>query len=81
MLEHVLDPARVVAEMHRVLKPKGQATIVFAHKSTDAWETLINALIKAGFTVEASWPVNTERSARLRAMKSAALASSSPPAN
>jgi putative DNA methylase len=68
--------AQAFKEMHRVLKPKGQATIVFAHKSTDAWETLINALIKAGFTVEASWPLHTEMATRLRARSSAALASS-----
>lgn len=61
-------------EMHRVLKPAGEATIVFAHKSTDAWETLIGALINAGFKVEASWPLNTEMATRLRAR--AALASS-----
>jgi len=64
------------AEMHRVLKPEGRATIVFAHKSTEAWETLISALINAGFVVEASWPIHTERPGRLRAHKSAALASS-----
>ncbi|RIH74148.1 hypothetical protein Mhypo_03502 [Meiothermus hypogaeus] len=63
-------------EMHRVLKPSGEATIVFAHKSTEAWETLISALIKAGFQVEASWPLHTEMQTRLRARESAALASS-----
>ncbi|GIW28842.1 MAG: DNA methylase [Meiothermus sp.] len=63
-------------EMHRVLKPSGEATIVFAHKSTEAWETLISALIKAGFQVEASWPMHTEMQTRLRARESAALASS-----
>lgn len=68
--------ARAFSEMHRVLKPEGRATIVFAHKSTEAWETLINALIGAGFTVEASWPIHTEMKTRLRARKSAALASS-----
>ncbi len=63
-------------EMHRVLKPHGEATIVFAHKSTEAWETLIGALIRAGFQVEASWPLHTEMQTRLRARDSAALASS-----
>ncbi|RDI95214.1 DUF1156 domain-containing protein [Meiothermus sp. QL-1] len=63
-------------EMHRVLKPEGEATIVFAHKSTEAWETLISALIQAGFRVEASWPLHTEMQTRLRARESAALASS-----
>jgi putative DNA methylase len=68
--------AQSFKEMYRVLKPNGEATIVFAHKSTDAWETLISALIRAGFRVESSWPVNTESQNRLRAKESAALASS-----
>lgn len=68
--------AQAFAEMHRVLKPSGEATIVFAHKSTEAWETLIGALIRAGFRVEASWPLRTEMAARMRAQASAALASS-----
>lgn len=68
--------AQAFAEMYRVLKPSGEATIVFAHKSTEAWETLIGALIRAGFRVEASWPLRTEMAARMRAQASAALASS-----
>ena len=50
--------------------------IVFANKSPDAWETLVSALIRAGFVVDGSWPIQTERLARTRAMQSAALASS-----
>ncbi len=68
--------AQAFREMHRVLKPGGRATVVFAHKSTEAWETLIGALIRAGFQVEASWPLHTEMQTRLRARGSAALASS-----
>jgi len=63
-------------EMHRVLKPEGIACIVFAHKSTKAWETIINALLNSGLYLTASWPVHTEMQARLRAKESAALASS-----
>jgi len=63
-------------EMNRVLKPNGIATIIFAHTSTTAWETLINALVEAGLVPTASWPVHTEMKARLRARESAALASS-----
>lgn len=68
--------AQAFREMHRTLKPNGEATVVFAHKSTEAWETLISALIQAGFKVETSWPLHTERPGRLRAQNSAALASS-----
>jgi len=58
------------------LTPNGRMVIVFAHKDPDAWETLVAAMIQAGFTVAASWPIDTEMSNRTRAMESAALASS-----
>jgi len=64
------------AEIRRVLRPDGIAVIVFAHKTTAAWETVINALLKAGLYMTASWPIHTEMQARLRAQDSAALASS-----
>ena len=63
-------------EIHRVLKPDGIAVIVFAHKTTAAWETVINALLEAGLYMTASWPIHTEMQSRLRAQESAALASS-----
>lgn len=50
--------------------------MVFAHKDPEAWETLVTAMIQSGFTVTASWPIDTERTARTRAHSSAALASS-----
>ena len=58
------------------LAPDGRMVIVFAHKDLEAWETLAVATIRAGFTVTASWPINTEMGNRTRAMGSAALASS-----
>jgi len=67
---------RAFSEIRRVLKPEGIAVIVFAHKTTAAWETIINALLDAGLYLTASWPLNTEMKARLRAKESAALASS-----
>ncbi len=63
-------------EIHRVLKDDGIAVIVFAHKTTEAWETIIQALLDAGLYLTASWPIHTEMQARLRAQESAALASS-----
>jgi len=63
-------------EVHHVMAPYGVATIVFAHKTTEAWETLVNALIQAGLVPTSSWPIHTEMGARLRARESAALASS-----
>ncbi len=54
----------------------GRLVIVFAHKQPDAWETLVSAMIRAGFVVDSSWPIQTERSGRMRANASAALSSS-----
>ena len=58
------------------LREYGRLVIVFANKNPDAWETLVGAVIRAGFVVDGSWPVQTEQAARMRAQASAALASS-----
>ncbi len=58
-------------EIHRVLKPNGISVIVFAHKTTTAWETVINALLGAGLYLTASWPLHTEMKTRLRAVGTA----------
>ena len=58
------------------LTDDGRLVIVFANKKPDAWETLVAAVIRAGFVVDGSWPVQTEQAARMRAQSSAALASS-----
>lgn len=63
-------------EISRVLKNQGAAVIVYAHKSTEGWETVINALLDSGLIVTSAWPMNTEKEGRLRAQESAALASS-----
>jgi putative DNA methylase len=63
-------------EIFRVLKPSGVATIVYAHKSAEGWETLINSLLDSGLITTGAWPINTEMGTRLRASESAALASS-----
>lgn len=58
------------------LKDDGLLVIVFANKETDAWETLIRGIIRAGGEVTASWPIRTEMANRVRGMSSAALSSS-----
>ena len=63
-------------EAYRVLKPAGQMTVVYAHKTTLGWATLVNALRRAGFTVTEAWSLDTERKGRVIAMDTAALASS-----
>ncbi len=67
---------RAFQEIHRVLRPDGIAVIVYAHKSTEGWETLINSLLDSGLIMTGAWPLNTEMAGRLRAQESATLASS-----
>ena len=47
-------------EIYRVLKPNGTAVIVYAHKSTEGWETLINSLLDSGLIMTGAWPLHTE---------------------
>jgi hypothetical protein len=58
------------------VRPNGIAVVVFAHKSTAGWEAQLEAMLKAGWIITASWPIDTERENRTRAQNSAALASS-----
>ena len=68
--------ARAFGRFHASLWDDGRLVVVFANKNPDAWETLVSALIRAGFVVTGSWPVQTERHNRQRSLSSAALASS-----
>ncbi len=63
-------------EIKRILRPNGIAVIVYAHKSTSGWETVINALLDCGLILTGAWPINTEMAGRLRSQDSAALGSS-----
>ena len=67
---------RVFKNCHRSLRPGGHFVIVFANKKADAWETLVSAIVRSGFVVDGSWPIQTERETRMRAYASAALSSS-----
>jgi adenine-specific DNA methylase len=68
--------ASAFREMSRTMGKDMLTWIMFAHKSTSAWETIIAGLIKSRLIVTTSWPFHTERPGRLRAQESAALASS-----
>jgi putative DNA methylase len=50
-------------EIYRVLKPEGMAVVMFTHRSTEAWERLIQGLLDAGLYPTASFPVHTEMEA------------------
>jgi putative DNA methylase len=62
-------------EAWRVLKPNSPLVIVYAHKTTAGWSTLVEALKKTGFIIQEAWPLTIEQQQRLRAQGSSALAS------
>jgi adenine-specific DNA methylase len=68
--------AESFARGRTVLKPDGIGCVVFAHKTTEGWEALLAGMISADWVITGSWPIATERSARMRARESAALESS-----
>lgn len=65
----------IFAECYRVLRYDGVLTVMFTHKRAEAWDTLGMALMEAGFTIETSWPVNTEPDQSLHQAKKNAAAS------
>ena len=50
----------IFIEARRVLKENGLLTLMFTHKSQDAWEALTQALIESGWIITASFPVESE---------------------
>lgn len=61
------------AEGRRILADHGIGCIVFAHKTTEGWESLLSGIIQAGWAVTASWPISTELATRLNARDTASL--------
>ena len=57
--------AEIFRECRRVIKPDGIMTVMFTHKSTDAWDALTVALIESGFGITRTWPVKTESEASI----------------
>jgi len=59
--------AQAFIEANRTLKPRAPLIVVYAHKTTLGWATLVDALRSAKFTVTEAWPLDTETTGRLRA--------------
>jgi len=59
----------IFAEAKRVLIDDGVLVVWFTHKAADAWDVLGTAMIDAGFTIETSWPINTESAISLHQAK------------
>jgi len=64
--------AAIFSECRRVVKPGGIMTLMFTHKVTGAWDALTKGLMQAGFTITASWPINTEAEGSLHIKDKAA---------
>lgn len=67
---------KAFGEGHRVLRPDGIGSIVFASKTTASWEAILQAIVNAGWIVTGSWPIDTEMQARVAGMNQARLSSS-----
>lgn len=50
----------IFRECRRVLRDDGVLTVMFTHKSAEAWSSLGASLLQAGFSIQTSWPVHTE---------------------
>jgi putative DNA methylase len=68
--------SRTFQQAQRVLKPAGQMVVVYAHKTTLGWATLVDALRRAGLVVTEAWPLDTEMAAGKVKIDRAMLASS-----
>jgi putative DNA methylase len=74
------------ARMREAQHPNYPLTLFYAFKqaekasngavSSTGWDTMLTALLDAGFAITGTWPVRTERSGRSIAIGTAALASS-----
>ena len=68
--------SEIFAECRRVIKDDGIMTMMFTHKTQEAWETLTKALIVNGWIITAAFPVDSESSVSLHQKDMAAAASS-----
>ena len=76
--DHVYEQrmSEIFAECRRVMKDDGVMTMMFTHKTTEAWETLTKALIQNGWIISSSFPVDSESGVSLHQKDMAAAASS-----
>jgi putative DNA methylase len=68
--------AQAMREGARITSAGGIACVVFAHKTTEGWESLLSGMIRGGWTITGSWPIATEMATRLNARENASLSAS-----
>jgi len=66
----------IFAECCRILKDNGIMTIMFTHKTQEAWEALTRSLVEAGWMITSSFPVESEFKNSQHIMENASAASS-----
>lgn len=59
-LDYEAKMTAIFTECKRTLRDDGVLSVMFTHKRAEAWDTLGTGLLQAGFSIETSWPVNTE---------------------
>ena len=67
------DLMQVFQEAHRVLKDDGLLAFTFHHAEDSAWQALLDAVLEAGFNVEAIYPVHSEGESSLHLMDKEAI--------
>lgn len=76
---------RACKQMYFYAREDVPVTIYYAYKQSDSdadgtassgWETMLSAIIKAGFAITGTWPISTERSSRTIGIGTNALVSS-----
>lgn len=68
--------SEIFYEARRILKHDGVMTLMFTHKSQDAWESLTRAIIENGWIITSSLPVDSESNYSVQIMERAAAVSS-----
>ena len=68
--------SEIFAECHRVLKDDGLLTLMFTHKTQEAWEALTHSLITSGWIITSSFPVESESTESLQLKNKASAVSS-----
>lgn len=67
---------KAFVEGRRVAIPCGIGLVVFASKTTKSWESVLQALLSAGWVISGSWPIDTEMATKVAAIGQARLMSS-----
>ncbi|MCS7214944.1 MAG: DUF1156 domain-containing protein [Thermodesulfovibrio sp.] len=66
---------QALKEAWRILKLNSPLVMIYAHKTTSGWATLVEALRKAHFTIVEAWPIKMEKKGGRRPQEVSYLAS------